>query len=150
MNGYYSSQVQARAGLLDERPSSRPERGSAPERAGANVPLDMNQLVYRCLGRIELAERLLASFESRFPDTLAQIEECRFTEDRENLARLVHQLKGSAANVSAPALHGVAMRIEDAIHAGDAEAFAREINAAHAAWAEFTDFKQANYPRVPG
>jgi len=76
---------------------------------------DLQQLVRRCMGRIELAERLLASFESRFPVDLSKIEACLAADDTAGLARLVHQLKGAAANVSAPDLYAILSRMELAV-----------------------------------
>lgn len=37
------------------------------EAESGELPLNYGQLVRRCMGRIELAERLLASFCQRFP-----------------------------------------------------------------------------------
>src|SRR5687767_10019565 len=96
--------------------STRPNE-SQSKTGGAAQPLDFAQLVHRCMGRIELAERLLASFESRFPVDLSQVEQCVREGDATKLARLVHQLKGSAANVSAPELHAVMSRMEEAVRA---------------------------------
>jgi len=79
----------------------------------ADRPYDMEQLVRRCMGRIELAERLLKSFESRFPEDLTKIEDSLRALDTPAASRMVHQLKGAAANVSAPDLYSMLARLED-------------------------------------
>jgi HPt (histidine-containing phosphotransfer) domain-containing protein len=113
-----------------------PNRGSA-----ADAPLDMEQLVRRCMGRIELAERLLKSFESRFPEELTQIEVCLEENDSTALSRLVHQLKGAAANISAPDLHAILTRMEHAVRSEQPEAARTCVEEVHEAWDRFLVFK---------
>lgn len=94
-------------------------RGSGAKSRGSSMntdnPFDVQQLVRRCMGRIELAERLLASYESRFPDDLFKVEACLAANDLAGLARLVHQMKGAAANISAPSLYSILSRMEQAV-----------------------------------
>jgi HPt (histidine-containing phosphotransfer) domain-containing protein len=108
---------------------------------GVEKPLDREELVRRCLGRIELAERLLKSFESRFPEDLSRIEECLLAGDSTELTRLVHQLKGSAANVSAPELHMVMTRMEQAVRGQQHEAAHICLAEVHRAWDRYLDFQ---------
>lgn len=53
--------------------------------AGSTLPLDLGRLLRRCMGRVELAERLLASFQ-RMPIEVAQIQECLAASDLVRLA----------------------------------------------------------------
>lgn len=106
----------------------------------ARDPVDLEQLVRRCMGRIELAERLLKSFESRFPVDLSKIEECLANDDASGLARSVHQLKGAAANISAPELYAILARMEQAVR-GQQSAVAQEcLEEVHQAWDRFQQF----------
>ena len=107
----------------------------------ADVPLDLQQLLHRCLGRIDLAERLLRSFETRFVDELSTIEECLREEDVPRLTRLVHQLKGAAANVSAPALHASLTRMEQAVRAERPDEASRCLEEVRRAWERYVEFK---------
>jgi HPt (histidine-containing phosphotransfer) domain-containing protein len=121
--------------------------GSSPAAGlGSELPLDLQQLVHRCLGRIELAERLLTSFESRFPADLAQVEQCLDEGDPAKMARLCHQLKGAAANISAPQLHLVMSRMEQAVRDGQRESVNRCLHEAQQAWTRFREFKQTTRP----
>lgn len=109
----------------------------------ADKPLDMEQLVRRCMGRIELAERLLKSFESRFPEELTQIEVCLKEGDPSELSRLVHQLKGAAANVSAPDLHAILTRMEQAVRSEQPEETRSCVEEVHEAWDRFVLYKSS-------
>ena len=112
----------------------------------AEKPLDREQLIRRCLGRIELAERLLASFDSRFPDELSQIEACLQKDDPVQLARLVHQLKGAAANVSAPELHARLANVELAVRAEQSDAACVCLEEVHQAWDRYREFRSKSNP----
>lgn len=109
--------------------------------ACADVPLDLQQLLQRCLGRIDLAQRLLRSFETRFIEDLSTIEECLNQEDPPRLSRLVHQLKGAAANVSAPALHASLTRMEEAVRAKRSEEAGHCLEEVRRAWERYLEFK---------
>ena len=61
------------------------------------VPLDLAQLQRRCMGKIELVERLLASFERRFPLELVELGQALAEGNVARVGQLAHQLKGAAA-----------------------------------------------------
>ncbi len=99
------------------------------------------------MGRIELAERLLASFHDRFPKEADDIRRCRSEGDLARLARLVHQLKGTTANVSAPALHAAARALEAAVLENRLNEFDGYLVRLDAVWQEFREFT-AKLPRT--
>jgi HPt (histidine-containing phosphotransfer) domain-containing protein len=111
--------------------------------AGAELPLDYAQLTRRCLGKIELVERLLASFESRFPEELSQIEQCLLEGDAPRLARLTHQLRGAAANVSAPSLQAVITGMEESARAGRLNDFEVRLADVRRAWDHFREYRSS-------
>ena len=131
-----------------ERPRGALKSTSATEvRAdarGSKNPFDVDQLVRRCMGRIELAERLLKSFESRFPEDLSKIEECLREDDSPGLPRLVHQLKGAAANVSAPDLYSILARMEQAVQSDERAAAHDCVEEIHETWEGYLEFKSLN------
>ncbi len=102
-------------------PSAASESHDSPAPAG---PINTAELLRRCLGKADIAERALATFEKSAPSLLAQIriamEACR----TEQSARQAHSLKGAAANISAERLRQAAEAIERWSKAG-AEAAAR-------------------------
>jgi len=89
------------------------------------------------MGKIELVERLLNSFESRFPGEISQIEESLADGDRPRLNRLVHQLKGSVSNISASALHAVMIRMDEAAEADRLDEVLACLNEIRQQWEAF-------------
>lgn len=149
-NQYQGAGSRGVAAVGTESPARRGNAGRPESMPGVEKPLDLEQLVRRCLGRIDLAERLLKSFESRFPEDLSRIEECLHEPDSPDLPRLVHQLKGAAANVSAPALHAIMTRMEDAVRAEQREEAGQCLEEVHQAWDRYLEFKSATQPRPSG
>ena len=76
-------------------------------------PLCLDELVQRCLGRIELVERVLAKFQQRFGVELELLERELRADNVDEVARVAHRLKGTSANVGAPGLLAVAADIEE-------------------------------------
>ncbi|MGC3971653.1 MAG: Hpt domain-containing protein [Pirellulales bacterium] len=101
------------------------------------TPLDYPQLVRRCMGKLELVERLLSSFEERVPKELVAIHDSLAAGDVPRLARLAHQFKGTTANVSAPELQAIAVRMDGAAREGRFPAVAQCLNDITAAWQRF-------------
>jgi HPt (histidine-containing phosphotransfer) domain-containing protein len=139
--------LNAAAGAIRELPSLLPSNAEREPTA----PLDRRQLINRCLGRIELAERLIASFQTRFPNETAQIERALADGDEANLVRLIHQLKGAAANVSAPTLHALLSKMEQSARSGDRATVVESMGRLYEAWEQLTRFLAAGAasPAVP-
>ncbi len=114
------------------------DAGSA-DCAHVDRPYDMEQLVRRCMGKIELAERLLKSFESRFPEDISKIEDSLREYDSTTASRMVHQLKGAAANVSAPDLYSMLARLEDIVRGGQYEQANDCVGEIHQRWSRYAD-----------
>jgi HPt (histidine-containing phosphotransfer) domain-containing protein len=82
--------------------------------------LDVEGLVNRCMGNIELAQRVLEKFRQRLPEELAELEEALRLGDVEKLARTAHRIRGSSATMSAEGLATAAAGVEDAGRQGRA------------------------------
>jgi HPt (histidine-containing phosphotransfer) domain-containing protein len=122
-------------------PSVSASKSVARNAVNEIAPLNFDQLVVRCMGRLELAERLLASFERRFPIEVSQIEKSLESGDLSAFVRLTHQLKGASANVSAPTLHSILKRIEEAGRVEQLEQIAAGLADLRGAWNEFQQYK---------
>jgi HPt (histidine-containing phosphotransfer) domain-containing protein len=107
------------------------------------APLNLKELERRCMGRIEFAERLLASFEQRFPVETAEITESFERADVARLARLVHQLKGSTANIGAVGLNRLLQRIEQVVHSGRLSDLPNLLDHLAQEWQRFQAFKRS-------
>lgn len=105
------------------------------------APLDLEQLQQRCLGRMDLVERLLASFERRFPLELVEMENCLATNDIPRLVQLSHQLKGASANIAAPRLHVLMQQMEEAARAGESGAAADLLARLQGEWEQFMEYR---------
>lgn len=122
---------------------NRPPSGAAwaADASGETAPLDFEQLCRRCMGRLDLAERLLASFERRFPLELVEIESCLAEGDLPRLVQLAHRLKGASANISAPRLHALMQRLEDAACGESPDAAAGLLTQLQSEWEKFNQYK---------
>lgn len=74
--------------------------------------LDTEELLARCMGNIEFAERLLAKFQGRLDEDIAELEAAVRAEDPDSIARVAHRIKGASANVAAHDLRRRAREIE--------------------------------------
>jgi HPt (histidine-containing phosphotransfer) domain-containing protein len=106
-------------------------------------PLDLEELKRRCMGRMDFAQRLLQSFEKRFPDELQEIANCLELEDSSRLARLVHQLRGTTANICAPALTQIMQQIEQLIETRRVTEIPHWLDLADRQWQRFLEYKRS-------
>jgi HPt (histidine-containing phosphotransfer) domain-containing protein len=74
---------------------------------------NFQELLDRCLGNLEFAERVLAKFQSRFDGDLVEIEQALDAQDTEAVARVAHRLKGASATAAAGGICHQAAEIED-------------------------------------
>jgi signal transduction histidine kinase/DNA-binding response OmpR family regulator len=96
-----------------------------PEESSATI-IDRPSLLKRCLGKQELADKLLTKLHTRLGTDLNEIKAAVDVGDAEHLARSAHRLKGAAANLSAEALRAVAGDLEALGRSGDIAA-ARDV-----------------------
>ncbi len=74
---------------------------------------DFQELLERCLGNLQFAERVLAKFQSRFDDDLLELDQALEANDSEAIARIAHRLKGASATAAANGIRHQAAEIED-------------------------------------
>jgi len=82
------------------------------KRPAANV-IDLKSLEARCLGRLELVERVLGKFAAQLDADLAVMEEALRGQDADAVRAVAHRLKGMSANVEAWPLHECAKEAEE-------------------------------------
>ncbi len=73
---------------------------------------DADELLARCMGNLEFAERILAIFQQRFDEDLQALEQSLAVENAGEVTRIAHRLKGASANAAAPVLQARAAQIE--------------------------------------
>lgn len=71
-----------------------------------------DELVARCMGNLDFAERILMKFHDRCNQDVDELEREFRQRNIDAVTRLAHRIKGAAANVSAPRLRTCAADIE--------------------------------------
>ncbi len=82
---------------------------------------DQDELMARCLGKIDLVERLLKTYHTSLDEELDRLEEALVSGDAEEVARVAHRLKGSSSNVAARSLQSKAAAVEVLARQGNLE-----------------------------
>ena len=83
-------------------------------RSQTAMVIDVEDLMDRCLGNIDLARRILVVCQEFGDENLAGLKEAIAAKDAEAIARLAHGLKGASANAAALGLRAQAAEIEHA------------------------------------
>jgi HPt (histidine-containing phosphotransfer) domain-containing protein len=115
----------------------------ARQRAAEHFPsavLDLEGLRNRCLGNIDLVQRVLKTFQERIPEEMATMEKAFKRNDAEQIARVAHRVKGSSASVSAEALVRAAAEVEDVSRAGRVADIPASIKHLHDEWEKYLDY----------
>jgi HPt (histidine-containing phosphotransfer) domain-containing protein len=68
------------------------------------APVELEELLARCVGNMDFAQRVLDQFLSCFGDDIDRLERHFESHEPEELARIAHAMKGAAATVAAHAL----------------------------------------------
>lgn len=95
-------------------PASRPD-AIPTETARTTLPpsgIDLAGLLHRCMGKRELAHRLVQKFLAQAGADVHELETAIREQDAVRLRLVAHRLKGSAANVSAEAVRESAGQLE--------------------------------------
>jgi HPt (histidine-containing phosphotransfer) domain-containing protein len=108
--------------------------------SSASAALDLEGLRARCLGNIDLVQRVLHKFEQLLPEALAELEAGLDLEDAERIARVAHRIKGNSANVSAKGLQQAAAEIEDLSHSGRLTDIPLSFERLRAEWDRYLDY----------
>jgi HPt (histidine-containing phosphotransfer) domain-containing protein len=83
-----------------------------------NGPLDRDELLARCLGRIDLVERILQRFHNALDEDVKRLEEAVRGERADEVALVAHRIKGASLAVSAHALTACARSLEECASEG--------------------------------
>lgn len=78
----------------------------------SNCHLDLEELKTRCLGRLDLVERLLSRFQQSMDDDLEQLDKAIQAESTNEIGQLAHRMKGSSLTVGAHGISEAANRLE--------------------------------------
>ncbi len=84
----------------------------APFSADVEAPYRLDELLARCNGKVDLAQRVLRTFRAQFGTYIEQCEEAIGNEDLGQLAAVAHKMKGATSSVGAHGLNQLAQSIE--------------------------------------
>lgn len=106
----------------------------SPEESAAGPMVDFDELVGRCMGNREIAERLIVKFCRKITADLESMSAGATASDADQVGRLAHGLKGAAANVACKEIRELAEQLEALGRAGDlsrAPALLHQLEEAH-------------------
>lgn len=79
--------------------------------------IDLDELLGRCLGNLEIAESAVVAFLDEFPTNYQQLDAASRELDPESVALVAHRMKGAARNIGAGPMADMLESIEK--HAKD-------------------------------
>jgi two-component system sensor histidine kinase/response regulator len=93
-------------------PAAKIVRAEPAGEARPKAAIDFPNLLHRCMGKQDLARRLIVKFQAQAGVDVQELETAIREQDAVRLRLVAHRLKGSAANVSAEAVRETASRLE--------------------------------------
>jgi HPt (histidine-containing phosphotransfer) domain-containing protein len=99
--------------------------------------VDYDQLVSRCLNKLDFAERMLTLFQSHCGDELAVLERAFAEGNLESVRLIAHRLGGAAANAAAFGLQTCAGDLRMAASSGSREQTERSLVELQREWRRF-------------
>ncbi len=84
-----------------------------PDKTDLQSTIDTQTLMERCLGKLDLVESVLTTFQQQAGQMLDEIRQGVAAADASGTATAAHKLKGAAGNVSAVSVADIACRIEE-------------------------------------
>lgn len=126
-------------------PAVQPMCGSAKSEV-----LDLQGLCERCMGNLDLVERVLDKFEQRLPEELAELERVLELADTAKIALVAHRIKGNSSNISATGLQRVAAEIEDLGRAGRVTDIHAHLRTLREQWQRYVDCRATIRPSTAG
>jgi HPt (histidine-containing phosphotransfer) domain-containing protein len=101
--------------------------------------LDVWALCDRCMGNLDLVQRVLDKFETRLPEELAELQRVLEQEDAAKIALVAHRVKGNSSNVSATGLRHAAAQIEELSRAGRVADARAQMNGLQDEWRRYVE-----------
>lgn len=123
---------------------------SSQQAAGSSYSdvLDLDRLRNRCMGNIDLLQRVLDQFHKRLPEELAELEHALELRDSEQVARVAHRIRGTSANVSAECLQRAAAEIEDLGRLGRVTDVPTRLERLRSEWERYLEHTSTLFPAV--
>lgn len=101
--------------------------------------VDYNQLVTRCLNKLDFAERMLTLFQSHCGQEMEVLESAVAEGNLESVRRIAHRLGGAAANAAAFGLQNCAGELRLAASSGSLQQTTRSLTELQREWRRFNE-----------
>lgn len=116
-----------------------------PENSTTELPaIDVQELIDRCMGNLELAQRVFAKLQAQFKQDLIALESALAEKDGKLMANIAHRLKGAASNVAAHDLYRCVAAIEESARDGMLESLPAQLDILHKHWARLNETTLSN------
>jgi HPt (histidine-containing phosphotransfer) domain-containing protein len=102
-------------------------------------PIDLQELLDRCMGNIDLAQRVLSKLQSQFEADLVELERALTEKNGKIAASAAHRLNGAASNIAAHDLQRCAAQIENSARDNLLHEMPAQIAQLRKHWSRFTD-----------
>ena len=106
--------------------------------------VDYDQLVTRCLNKLDFAERMLSLFQNHCGEEMVVLERALETANLESVRLTAHRLAGAAANAAAFGLQSCAADLRIAASSGSLEQTSHSLSALQNEWRRFNDAMSAD------
>ncbi len=115
-------------------PAGRPSATPLPSGV-----LDFEALRNRCMGNVDLVQRVLKTFKEQMPKEMEKMEQALATRDTKEIARVAHRVKGTSASMSADGLMRAAAEIENVSRESRVTDLPAGIERLHDEWEKYLD-----------
>jgi len=109
------------------------------ERISIAESIDRDDLLSRCMGNQQFAQKILAAFLEQLDRDLIDLDEALSGEDLAQVATVSHRVKGAASNVSARRVREIAATLEELAKVGTDASIADWRDALHEERDQFAD-----------
>ncbi len=99
--------------------------------------VDYDELVTRCLNKLDFAERMLTLFQNHCGDEMVVLEQAFAEGNLESVRRIAHRLGGAAANAAAFGLQTCAGDLRLAASSGSLQQTSRSLGELQREWRRF-------------
>jgi HPt (histidine-containing phosphotransfer) domain-containing protein len=105
--------------------------------------INADELIERCLGNIEFANRILQLLSAQCDSEIVELERAAMHECSDDACRIAHRLKGAFANAAARQLSEYAEGVYRSASDGDFDTARKLVGQLRAGWDNFLEFANA-------
>ena len=100
--------------------------------------IDQQELMTRCLNRLDFAERMLTLFHDQFGEELNQLEQAFDDGNLASVGKIAHRLQGACANAAATGLQSRAAELRNAVNKGSRDETSQRLSDLQSEWQRFS------------